>query len=139
MNKVQIKDILISMRNKENEDSVNNLLGKIDMMSDSSLQSVIKQIGETEEAIQNFFQKKIAERKRSNLEEHKAINSIFSYGISDNCIHLHLPIDLHQMFAYKSVSETIATVNLYLLDAIEKIRKLKDDGYYKFQGKDCNF
>lgn len=33
-------------------------------------------------------------------------------------------------------STTSAIVNLQLLDAIEKIRKLKNDGYYKFQETD---
>lgn len=124
------------MRNKENEEIINNLLGKIDMLDDSLLQSAIKQVGETEEAIRSFFQKKIEERQNSNLENHKTINSMFSYGITGNCIHLHLPTDLHNMLADNGISRTIDTVNLYLLDAIEKIRKLKNDGYYKFQEKD---
>lgn len=136
MDKVQIKNILILMRNEENEEIINNILGKIDMMDDSSLQSATKQVGETEESIRSFFQKKIEEKQNSNLEEHKTINRMFSYGISGNCIHLHLPTDLHHMLADKGISGTIDTVNLYLLDAIERIRMLKDDGYYRFQGKD---
>lgn len=136
MDKIQIKNILISMRNEKNEEIVNNLLGKIDMMDDSSLQSAIKQVGKSEEAIRKFFKKKIEERKNSNLEEHKSINRMFSYGISGNCIHLHLPTDLHQMLENKGISGTIDTVNLYLLDAIERIRGMKEDGYYRFQGKD---
>lgn len=136
MDRVQIKDILISMRNEENEEIINNLLGKIDMWDDSSIQSAIKQVGETEESIRSFFQQKIEKRQSSNLEKHKTINSMFSYGITGNCIHLHLSTDLHNMLADKGISRTIDTVNLYLLDAIEKIRKLKNDGYYKFQEKD---
>lgn len=136
MDKIQIKNILISMRNEQNEGIVNNLLGRVDIMDESSFQSVIKQVGETEEAIRKFLQKKIEERNNSNLQEHKPINQMFSYGISGNCIHLHLPTDLHQMLATKGISGTIDTVNLYLLDAIEKIRAMKDDGYYRFQGKD---
>lgn len=136
MNKVQIKNILISMRKKENEEIINNLLGKIDIMDDSSLQNAVRQVGETEEAIREFFQKKIEENQNANLEEHKPINSMFSYGVSGNCIHLHLPIDLHQMLADRGISGTIDIVNLYLLDAIERIKELKNDGDYRFHGKD---
>ena len=28
------------------------------------------------------------------------------------------------------------TVNLHLLDAIDKIKQLRDNGFYRFQGKD---
>ena len=87
MDKIQIKNILISMRNEQNEGIVNNLLGRVDIMDESSFQSVIKQVGETEEAIRKFLQKKIEERNNSNLQEHKPINQMFSYGISGNCIH----------------------------------------------------
>lgn len=135
MDRIQIKNILISMRTKENEGAVNNLLGKIDVMDDSLLQSVIKQVGENEEAIRKLLEKKIRERQNVTSEEHKPINSMFSYGVSGNCIHLHLSADLHQMLADKGISATIDTVNLYLLDAIERIRALKNNGYYKFEGK----
>ena len=69
-------------------------------------------------------------------QEHTPINELFSYGLASDCVHLHLPTNLHSMIAERGVSGTVDTVNLYLLDAIDKIKELKDNGYDKFQGKD---
>lgn len=57
-------------------------------------------------------------------------------GISGNCVHLHLPGDLHKMINEIGISKTQDTVNLYLLDAIDKIKSLKDTGFYKFEDID---
>lgn len=136
MDKKDIKAILMSMRTTENDGMINKLLGKIDMMDDTSLQNAVKQVGDTEEAVRTFFENKIAEKQNTNKEEHTPINEMFSYGVSGDCIHLHLPTDLHQMISQKGISRTIDTVNLYLLDAIDKIKALKDAGYNRFQEKD---
>lgn len=136
MNKRDIKAILMSMRTSENDEMINKLLGKIDMMDDISLQKAVEQVGGTEEAVRNFFEKKINERQNDNTQEHTPINEMFSYGISGGCIHLHLPTDLHQMISQKGISGTIDTVNLHLLDAIDRIKVLKDEGYHKFQERD---
>lgn len=136
MNKKDIKTILMSMRTSENEKMINNLLGKVDMMDDKSLPNAVEQEGGTEEAVRTFFEKKISEKQNAYTEQHTPINDMFSYGIASSCIHLHLPVDLHQMISQKGISGTIDTVNLHLLDAIDKIKALRDDGYYKFQDRD---
>ena len=136
MNKKDTKRILISMRTSQNDEIINKLLGKIDMMDETSFQNALQQVGETEETIREFFEKKVLEKQNAHIEEHTPINKMFSYGIANNCIHLHLPTDLHQMISEKGISGTIDTVNLYLLDAIDRIKSLRDSGYYKFQGKD---
>lgn len=135
MEKKDVKTILMSFRTSENDEIINKLLGKIDMMDDISLQNAVAKVGGTEDAVRNFFEKKITER-RNNTEKHTPINEMFSYGISGDCVHLHLPTDLHQMISKKGISGTIDTVNLYLLDAVERIKTLRDNGYYKFQEKD---
>ncbi len=136
MNKKDIKMILMSMRTSENEKIINNLLGKVDMMDDRSLQNAVEQEEETEEAVRTFFEKKISEKQNDYTEQHTPINDMFSYGIAGSCIHLHLPVDLHQIIFQKGISGTIDTVNLHLLDAIDKINALRDDGYYRFQDRD---
>lgn len=47
-----------------------------------------------------------------------------------------MPVDLHQMISERGISKTVDTVNLFLLDAIERIRRLQSDGYLKFKEKD---
>lgn len=136
MNKKDIKHILNQMRTNENEYIVNRILGRLDLMDEVTLQDKIKLVGETKEEVMEFFEKKISKRLDNNLEEQKPINGMFSYGVSADCIHLHLPIDLHQIIQEKGISRTIDIVNLNLLDAIDRIATLKKDGYYKFQGKD---
>ena len=81
MDKKDIKAILMSMRTTENDGMINKLLGKIDMMDDTSLQNAVKQVGDTEEAVRTFFENKIAEKQNTNKEEHTPINEMFSYGM----------------------------------------------------------
>ena len=136
MKKQEIKNILMSMRTQENDTLINNLLGKIDMMDEKSFQTALEKVGNNEEGVRKFFESKLSERHHNQSEEKFQINDMFTYGISGNCIHLHLPGDLHQMLAKKGLSGTINTVNLQLLDAIDKIKQLRDNGFYRFQGKD---
>ena len=136
MNRKDIKNILMSIRTSENDDIINKLLGKIDMIDDIALQSAVKQVGGTEEAVRSFLEKKITERQNNDTQKHISINEMFSYGISGETIHLHLPIDLKPIISQKGLSGAIDTVNLYMLDAIDRIKSLKDEGYYKFQEKD---
>ena len=126
----------MSMRTQENDTLINNLLGKIDMMDEKSFQTALEKVGNNEEGVRKFFESKLSERHHNQSEEKFPINDMFTYGISGNCIHLHLPGDLHQMLAKKGLSGTINTVNLQLLDAIDKIKQLRDNGFYRFQGKD---
>ena len=136
MKKQEIKNILMSMRTQENDTLINNLLGKIDMMDEKSFQTALEKVGNNEEGVRKFFESKLSERNHNQSEEKFPINDMFTYGISRNCIHLHLPGNLHQMLAKKGLSGTINTVNLQLLDAIDKIKQLRDNGFYRFQGKD---
>lgn len=136
MKKQKIKDILMSMRTQENDLLINNLLGKIDLMDEKSLQTALEKVGNNEEGVRKFFEDKLSKRHHNQSEEKYPINDMFTYGISENCIHLHLPGDLHQMLSERGISGTMDTVNLSLLDAIDKIKQLRDNEFYKFQGKD---
>lgn len=136
MNKKEIKNILISMRTPENETLVNYLLGEIDMRDETTIEQAAEKLGNNEENIRNFFMKKIAERTTDQKEEKYPINDMFTYGISGNCIHLHLPTDLHDSIAKRGISKTIALVNLHLLDAIVKIKDLKDNGFSRLKDAD---
>ncbi len=136
MTKKEIKKILMSLRTSNNDNIVNNLLGKIDLLTDEKITSMVNQIGDSEESIRNYLQTKLEKQQEHHHEKHTPINEMFTYGIAGRSIHLHMPIDLHQMISEKGISKTIDTVNLQLLDAIERIRKLQNEGYYKFKEKD---
>lgn len=82
MNKREIKNLLMSMRTSENENTVNSLLGKIDLLSDKKIQSMVSQIGNTEEDIKNYLQSKLEKTQNHTHEEHTPINEMFTYGIS---------------------------------------------------------
>lgn len=128
MKKNDIKNILMSMRNDENGSRVNYLLGKIDLLPEEELQQMISKIGNDEESIRKYLEEKLSERH----EQHSQINSMFTYGIAESCIHLHMPIDLHTIISEKGFKKTFDIVNLYLLDALEKIRILQRDGFHLY-------
>lgn len=97
---------------------------------------MILQIGNDEASIRKYLEEKLMERHTNRHEAHTPINKMFEYGISGSSIHLHMPVDLRTMMAKGGITKTVDMVNLYLLDAIEKIRKLQNDGFYKFIGID---
>ena len=132
MNKKEIKDLLMEMRTAQNERIVNYLLGRLYMLNDEEINEKLLKIGDDEASIKNFLEEEINKKLDNTHEEHIPINEMFTYGISGNCIHLHMPVDLHNMMS-KNRRQTFNTVNYYLLDAIEKIKKLKDDRFYKLE------
>ena len=136
MNKKEIKGILISMRAPENESIVNNLLSKIDLIPEDKLLEMAKEVGDNEESIRKYFQDKIADRLVDRHEKHTPINKMFTYGVTGKCVHLHMPVDLHAMMSEIGLKKTFDTVNLQLLDAIERVRGLQKDGFYKFKDID---
>ena len=103
MNKEEVKNILISIRTPENEKLVNYLLGEIDIMDEASIEQATAKLGNNKESIKDFFAKKIAERQLNQNEEKYPINDMFTYGIAGDCIHLHLPTDLHESIAKNGI------------------------------------
>lgn len=138
MQKQDVKNILMSMRTQENSEAVNYLLGRIDMMDEQAIQENLAKVGDSIESVTQFFEQKITQKNQTpNHDQQKyTINSMFTYGVSGNCVHLHLPGDLHGMISEKGMSKTIGTVNLNLLDAIDRLKRLKESGHPKLQGKD---
>ena len=131
MNKQEVKSLLMSMRTENNQNIVNYLLGKIDLMDKKSIDEAVKKAGGTEKSIHDFLERKIAEvESRVQHDDHKPVNKMFTYGRSGSCLHLHLPGDLHGMIEKKGISGTINTVNLYLLDAIDRLNRAKQSGMY---------
>ena len=135
LGKNDVKKILMSLRNNDNANQINNLLGKVDLLPEEKLQQMINQIGDDEESIRKYLQEKLIQTQNNRQEKHMPINKMFEYGISGSCIHLHMPLDLHEMMSQKGIKKTVDTVNMYLLDAIERIRILQNEGFYKFKDK----
>lgn len=136
MKKQDAKNLLMSMRNSDNERIVNFFLGQIDLMDEKTIATELQKIGNDEASVRSFFENQIAKKQTEQSDEKFPINDMFTYGISGDCIHLHLPGDLHKMMAEKGLSGTMDTANVYLLDAIDRLKQLKDSGYHKFQETD---
>lgn len=140
MNKLEIKNILMSMRTQSNEAQVNYWLGKVDMLDDKIISEYLKKIGDSEENIRDYFNEQIEKMEISQLrrDEKYPINKFFTYGVSQskNCIHLHLPGDLHELIKSRGLISTMDTINLYLLDAIDKIKFMKSNNHPNFHNID---
>ena len=136
MDKNTIKSILMSLRTPENEAKVNNLLGQIDMLNEDKIQSELQKIGNSEESVKSFFQKKLEERERHYGQDHRPINKMFTYGEAGKTIHLHMPIMLKGLMDKIGLKKTIDTVNLYLLDAIDKVAEKYQQGEPGFKDKE---
>lgn len=75
------------------------------------------------------------ENKTNRDDKHTKINEMISYGFAGKCVHLHLPVDLKEDLHTLGVRQTIDKVNLYLVDAIEKINEQKKKGTKHFKNK----
>ena len=75
------------------------------------------------------------ERPEHENDKHKPINKMISYGFAGSCVHLHLPVDLKEDLSTIGIKQTMDKVNLYLVDAIEKINELKKSGDENFKNK----
>lgn len=81
---------------------------------------------------------KVGDNKEKTDEienKHKPINKMISYGFAGKCVHLHLPVDLKEDLTTIGLKQTVDKVNLYLVDAIEKINELKKSGEKNFKNK----
>ena len=77
----------------------------------------------------------MARREQMGHEPHKPINKLFSYGVSESTVHLHLPVML-QNIRGKGISGKINTANRYLIDALDRVVKMKDSGDPRFRNVD---
>lgn len=80
MSKEDVKRILMSLRNSNNESMINNLLGKIDMLSEKQLELMISQIG-GEDNIKDFLINKLQEESKKS---HKSPVYYYSNAEKDN-------------------------------------------------------
>ncbi len=117
-------EILKSMKTQDNGDIVDRLISKIEELSDEKIDSIVNEIGATEENIRNYLQKRIHRELHHEATSHKPINQMFTYGITGSTIHLHLPSNLNSI-SLSGLSAKMDQINLYLLDALKKIQELQ--------------
>ena len=130
-----IEKILSELRNDINGVAIDHLTSRIKGMSQEELDMNVQKFGGTEESIKAVLKEKLeqlARREHRGHEPHKPINKLFAYGISESTVHLHMPVQLMQIKG-KGISGKVNTTNRYLIDAMERIVKLKDSGDPRFK------
>ena len=130
-----IEKILSELRNDINGVAIDHLTSRIKGMSQEELDMNVQKFGGTEESIKAVLKEKLeqlARREHRCHEPHKPINKLFAYGISESTVHLHMPVQLMQIKG-KGISGKVNTTNRYLIDAMERIVKLKDSGDPRFK------
>lgn len=138
MDKKIIDKILSDLRNETNGSAIDMLVSRINGMSQEEIDLTVQKLGGTEEAIKNVLAEKVEQISRRNHmghEPHKPINKLFSYGVSESTVHLHLPVML-QNIRGKGISGKINTANRYLIDALDRVVKMKDSGDPRFRNVD---
>ena len=138
MDKKIIDKILSDLRNETNGSAIDMLASRINGMSQEEIDLTVQKLGGSEEAVKKVLEEKInqmARRERMGHEPHKPINKLFSYGVSESTVHLHLPVML-QNIRGKGISGKINTTNRYLIDALDRIVKMKDSGDPRFRNVD---
>ena len=129
LSRTEIVEILTNMTTEENKGKIQDLLGKIEKISDEELAKIL-----SERKIKSAKDvKKIVEgeEKKPRMARHKFenLNEIVSFGATDSTIHIHLiPEDAHHMLTREGWTKA----ELALIDAMEKIKgKLGKEKKYK--------
>lgn len=122
MNREEVLSILNAIKTDRNAYRVEDIIKQVTEMDDEKLQDAINSVGGTKESVKSYLEEKVSEGALEQTEEHIPVNDMFAYGVNGDCVHLHLPVDLHEMLALKGRQTTLDTVNLYLLDAIDKLK-----------------
>lgn len=138
MDKKIIDKILSDLRNETNGSAIDMLASRINGMSQEEIDLTVQKLGGSEEAVKKVLEEKInqmARREQMGHEPHKPINKLFSYGVSESTVHLHLPVML-QNIRGKGISGKINTANRYLIDALDRVVKMKDSGDPRFRNVD---
>lgn len=138
MDRKVIEKILSNLRNENNGIAVDHLISRISGMSQEEIDITVQRLGGTEEAVRQVLEEKVnqlARREAAGHEPHKPMNKLFSYGISQESVHLHLPVQLANIKG-KGISGKINTANRYLIDAMDRVLKMKDSGDPRFRNVD---
>lgn len=136
MDKKIIDKILSDLRNETNGSAIDMLASRINGMSQEEIDLTVQKLGGSEEAVKKVLEEKInqmARREQMGHEPHKPINKLFSYGVSESTV--HLPVMLSNIRG-KGISGKINTANRYLIDALDRVVKMKDSGDPRFRNVD---
>ena len=138
MKKDDVINILMTLIDDENRKVVGELINKVNALSDQQVEAILRTVGSSRKSVTTFLKNSIKKEleKANDRPEHKPINKMFTYGVSGKTIHLHMPTNLMDIMNTKGITGAIAYVNLYLLDAIDKIRRLRNSGDNEFKDKD---
>lgn len=125
----KLVSILLDLRTPDNAHVVDSLLNKLNQMTDDQISEKLEKIGTTDDQIRTALDNRI--QNMMNKEKYKTkeypLNDMFYYGLSGDSAHIHLvPKDLHHLLE-KGPEYLVDTVNLYMLDAIDKLKNLKLD------------
>lgn len=127
MDRSDVKRILYSLKNNENSEAITSVIAKIDRLTDENISQILSQIGDSENDVRNYLQNVILEKivKRHTDDHNIPLNSYITYGKTGSTLHFHLPVNLHSSIQRNGISRTMDQVNLYLLDAIDKVADLR--------------
>lgn len=126
MQKEEIYKYLKSLENNSNKDKVAILKSAIDNMSEEEFESQLSKLEYNKDKIKEVIDTKL--ERLVDRNEKKPINDMFTYGVSSNCVHLHLPQDLKDTISKLGLKGTLDKINLSLLDALDKVyAKTKND------------
>ncbi|MBR6614012.1 MAG: hypothetical protein IKK84_04520 [Clostridia bacterium] len=128
LSRAEIVEILTNITTEDNKERIEELIGKIDKVSDEELEKILK-----ERKIKSARDvRKVVEgkEKKPRMARHKFenLNDVVSFGITDETLHIHLiPKDASHMLTREGRKEA----QIALIDAMEKIKaKLAGDKKY---------
>lgn len=125
MNKMEIKELLDSLKYEKPEklDEINYLIKKLEGKSEKEVENLKYSKEELKELFLNML-----EREKNESSKNSSVNKLFEYGISGDCVHLHLPGDFHKMFQKFGKIKASAEIGKYLIDAVNKINNYREMG-----------
>lgn len=130
MDKIEVEDILISMKTSDNEEIINKLLGKVKAIDEVSLQNVIMKVGDTKEAIIKFFESKISERQNNTAQKQELSRKVSVEEIEElekigegKCANIYR----NDSIVYKILKENSDSKRFYSKEMLQQLIGVKSD------------
>lgn len=118
----EFKEYLSSLKNEENSEIIESYLNRFSRLDKSTFEEKIKKIGNTKEEIEANIEEVLKQKLERRFIP---VNSLISYGITDDALHIHL---IPESITYMFNKEARKKANIEVVDALMQIReKLKLD------------
>ena len=118
----EFEEYLLTLKNEENSEIIESYLNRFSILDKKTFEEKIKKLGNTKEEIEANIEEVLKQKLQRRFTP---VNSLISYGTTDDSLHIHL---IPESITYMLNKEARKRANIEVIDALMQIReKIKLD------------